>query len=666
MGQLLTDFLGPSSRAKINIFGFICLALLYLPACGRTPGPVKVIAVDGHGGGRTFDGLGAVSAGASTRLLMDYSEPYRSQVLDYLFKPGYGAALQHLKVEIGSDVDSTDGSEPSFARTRSEMDHPDFNRGYEWWLMEEAKRRNPNVFLDSLAWGAPGWIGQGHFYSQDMANYVAEFIEGARKAHGLDIQYTGIWNEVTHEPAYVKLLGETLLSHHLGTRIVCCDETPNENPWSIVDEMMKDPDLRSAVPVVSVHYPLEKAPQAAKDVSKPLWSSEDHPERPIWRDPHQDDWKRGRLLAKLYNLNYIEARFTKTEVWAIITSYYDLLAAPASGLMYANTPWSGNYRIQSPIWVTAHTTQFAQPGWTYIDSACGYLPGGGSYVALKSLSMGDYSVIMETVGAQATQGVTLRVSGGLSQGIVHVWETNATKAFEHVTDILPHDGSFTISLDPDSVYSLTTTAGQGKGTATPAPAAPFPFPYNENFEDTDLGRSPRYLADQDGAFEVQPCQGRPGRCLEQILTQKPIPWHGLPNPYTMLGSNDWGDYTVSAEVMLEEAGEAALLGRIDDPSVFKDWEEAWPNAYILLIRHDGRWELDSTKLKAPPLKLASGNVPSSIKNWRQLKLSFRGSGIEASIDGTLIAHLQDTSHSHGMAGVGTGWNRAQFDNFVVR
>ena len=33
------------------------------------------------------EGIGAVSAGAPSRLLVDYPEPYRSQVLDYLFKP---------------------------------------------------------------------------------------------------------------------------------------------------------------------------------------------------------------------------------------------------------------------------------------------------------------------------------------------------------------------------------------------------------------------------------------------------------------------------------------------------------------------------------------------------------------------------------------------------
>ena len=34
------------------------------------------------------------------------------------------------------------------------------------------------------------------------------------------------------------------------------------------------------------------------------------------------------------------------------------------------------------VWATAHHTQFAQPGWTYLKhgSGVGYLPGGGTYV----------------------------------------------------------------------------------------------------------------------------------------------------------------------------------------------------------------------------------------------------------------------------------------------
>ena len=45
-----------------------------------------------------YAGHGALSAGASSRLLWDYDEPQRSQVLDYLFKPQFGAGLHMLKV----------------------------------------------------------------------------------------------------------------------------------------------------------------------------------------------------------------------------------------------------------------------------------------------------------------------------------------------------------------------------------------------------------------------------------------------------------------------------------------------------------------------------------------------------------------------------------------
>lgn len=142
----------------------ISLAVLGLATFGcnslAPPVPTTTITIAGNGTGRVFDGIGAVSAGASSRLLVDYPEPARSQILDYLFKPNYGASLQHLKVEIGSDVNSTDGSETSHMRTPTDQD---FNRGYEWWLMEEARKRNPQIILDSLAWGAPGWIGNGIF-----------------------------------------------------------------------------------------------------------------------------------------------------------------------------------------------------------------------------------------------------------------------------------------------------------------------------------------------------------------------------------------------------------------------------------------------------------------------------------------------------------------------
>ena len=183
-----------------------------------------------------FEGIGGVSAGASSRLLIDYPEPQRSQILDYLFKPNYGASLQHLKVEVGGDTNSTDGSEPSHMHTRTDEN---YDRGYEWWLMKEAKARNPKIILDALPWGAPGWIGNGKYYSQDMANYIVKFIQGAKKHHGLDIEYVGIWNETNYDVGYIKMLKKTLLANGLTTKIVAADLY--ENQWKITDDFRSGP-----------------------------------------------------------------------------------------------------------------------------------------------------------------------------------------------------------------------------------------------------------------------------------------------------------------------------------------------------------------------------------------------------------------------------------------
>lgn len=651
-----------------GLCGLLLAGSVALPAAGG-----QVIRIDGRDPGRTFEGIGAISAGASSRLLMDYPEPHRSRILDFLFKPNFGASLQHLKVEIGGEMNSTDGSEPSIAHSREEMANPNFHRGYEWWLMKEARKRNPRILLDVLPWGAPGWIGNGKYYSQDMADYVVKFIQGARKAHNLEIDYVGVWNEKNHDVEWVKLLKRTLLANGLSTKIVCCDLVAHPNQWTIIADMQKDPELKKAVDAVGVHYteidtrnvphPV-KTPQAALEIGKPLWASEDHPPRPVWRDPRENEWPRGSQLGKLYNENYIVRRFTKTEPWAIITSYYDVLRAPNSGLMWAAAPWSGHYRVQTTIWTTAHTTQFAQPGWSYIDKACAYLAGKCSYVTLKSPNGRDYSIIIETVDATAEQTVTFEVAGGLSQGVVHMWRTNERSLFERIAQIAPKNGSFSIKLEPGSFYSLTTTTGQRKGTAASPPDAPFPFPYAEDFERTPPGQSPRYLSDQNGAFEAVACAGRAGRCLEQVVEVRPIAWSGHWHPHSVLGNASWTDYQVSVDALLDRPGKVGLVGRIDATSY--SWKGAgWPGGYAFEIDQDGRWEIQLSGGKGGGTKLAEGKASFALGKWHRVAMRFEGSAIQASIDGSTVVSVKDDKRKAGMAAIGCGWHKAQFDNFRI-
>ena len=107
--------------------------------------------------------------------------------------------MQHLKVEIGGGENSTDGSEPSHAITRAELAHPKA-RGYKFWLMSEARRRNPAILLDCLPWCYPGWLS-GRF-SQDSADWHAAFLEVARRQFGLELDWVAAaktrWGPTPH------------------------------------------------------------------------------------------------------------------------------------------------------------------------------------------------------------------------------------------------------------------------------------------------------------------------------------------------------------------------------------------------------------------------------------------------------------------------------------
>jgi len=626
-----------------------------------------IVNINGSVEGRTFEGIGAVSAGASTRLLVDYPSVQKSQVLDYLFKPNYGASFQHLKVEIGSDANSTDGTEPSFARTKSEFDNPTaayFSRGYEYWLMKEAKARNGSIYLDCLEWGAPGWIG--NIYSTNNINYLLAFIKGAKTYHNLDIDYVGIWNERPNYSSaglnFVKDLRVALNNNNLpAVKIAGIDAI---NDWSIAANVNSDATLKAAIGAIAIHYPSGFGLNAAnsmgfsygnntvaQNTGLPLYSSEDGP----WTGT----WDGAKAIARINNKNYINNKITKTEYWSPVSSYYDVLSIAGSGVMYANQPWSGHYDVQPAVWAVAHTTQFAQPGWKYIDSGCGLLGGGnGSYVTLKKPDgSGNYSIIAETTGFATSQTVTINLSN-LSVGTVHVWKSDPTNQFIQQADITPSNGSFSITMEPQAIYSLTTTTGQSKGAAASPGSAPFPTSYSEDFEGYGVGVTPKYFADQVGAFEVYQAAGET-KSLRQVMTNRPITWVNDAWPNTIVGDQNLTDYDVSTSALIEgTTGQVGLLGRVSAVPGYEQGIE--PNGYGLYVHESGFWVL-----RKRGTTLATGTVPFSANTWHTLKFSFSGDNIRAYIDGAQIVNLNDSTYSSGLAGLATDWNIGRFDQFAI-
>jgi galactosylceramidase len=373
----------------------------------------QTITIDGTGTGRTYDGMGAVSGGGATSpLLRDYVEPQRTQILDYLFKPNYGAAMQEVYIEIGGDANSTQGSELSHMHTKTDEN---YYRGYEWWLMEEAKKRNPLIVLDSAAWSAPAWLGNGNFWSQDTADYLSKWIMGAKSAHGLDINYIGCRNERGNNESWVKLFRTTLDKNGLTNVGIHAFDNAGATSWNWATDVNTDAALKAAVYAFGSHtsasYGSKKGsapPANVIAIGTPMWDTEEH--------VYEHGFQCAIDIVGAFNSNYVNSKITKTIYWYLITAFYSNEPFYDQTVGIASSPWSGNYTINPALWGYAHVGQFTKVGWKYLDAASGTFTGGGNYVTMMDPTGGDYSIIAQTSGATAAQTITFKVAGGLSTG----------------------------------------------------------------------------------------------------------------------------------------------------------------------------------------------------------------------------------------------------------
>ena len=652
------------------------------------------VSLRGDAGGRQFDGIGAVSGGGATSVLLkDYPEPQRSQVLDLLFKPKFGASMSALLVEVPGDANATQGAEPSHRHTRDDLN---YGRGYEWWLMREAKARNPNLSLDACAWGCPGWVGNGNFWSQDMCDYYVSWIKGLKSVYGLDLDAIGCRNEKGVSEDFAKKFRATLDANGLQAVRIHGFDNWGKTKFDWVKDMQTDPELRKAVAILSNHTMADvptppEVRQMADDMGKPIWNSEEH----VYKKGFDCEIS----MVQAFNNNFLRSGVTKITAWYLVGSVYPMESyAEDPAAMIANSPWSGAYHTREVLWGYAHYGQFSQIGWKYLNGACGELAGGGTFVTLKSPRT-DYSVIFETKNATNRQTVAFQVGQGLATGSLCVWRSDARAQFVRQADITPVDGRFAIELEPQAAYSISTTSGQQKGSFPDIPAAQaFPFPYYETFEEyTDpaqFGWLPHYTADIADVFEIASRPDGTGKCLRQVVSQRPQSWAPEWMPYTIIGDEHWRDYEVSADIYLDDGGWAGVMGRVNNVG---DGYGCVPRGYYLRLAADGTYTLVAVNGKAGAVDLgdkehqeqlraaAQAGSPGDkgekqmfggtiahfdVKQWHNVKLQFAGNIITGLVDGTAVLTATNSLFSHGMAGLVTGDNRTRntacFDNLLIK
>ncbi|KAJ3613851.1 hypothetical protein NHX12_020095, partial [Muraenolepis orangiensis] len=611
---------------------------------------------------------------ATSRLLVNYAEPYRSQILDYLFKPNFGASLHILKVEIGGDAQTTDGTEPSHMHYENDEN---FFRGYEWWLMKEAKRRNPNITLIGLPWAFPGWVGHGKNWPYDYpditATYVVSWIIGAKQYHDLDIQYVGVWNERNFDSKYIKVLRDMLDKVGLtDIRIIAAD-----GDWSIANTMAVDPylndavevllrytldksglervriiasdnlwepislyilldqELRRAVDVIGAHYPGTTTVLEALKSQKKLWSTEDY-------STFNNDVG-GGCWARILNQNYVNGLMTATISWNLVASYYGDLPFGRDGLMTAQEPWSGSYAVESPIWISAHTTQFTQPGWTYLQTV-GHLARGGSYVALTN-GKGDLTVVIETM----THDHSVCIRPPLLP--YNVTSQNATfqlkGSFASIPQLQVWRSRFNFKTQKPTFFERLSPLKLSD--ANP------PFTEAPNF------------ADQTGVFEYYMNLTDPGPhvfTLRQVVTQRPVTWASdADQTVSVIGDYGWENLTVSCDVFMEtvKTGGVFIAARVDRGG--QSVRSA--RGVFYWVFSDGTYKV--TNDLAGQTVLAEGLSGTRAFGWHTLTLTVKGQYATGLLNGyPLWRNAVVLGPEKGWAAIGTkSFELAQFDNFAV-
>ena len=249
-------------------------------------------------------------------------------------------------------------------------------------------------------------------FPRTRPDWFVSFLDVARKQFGLEVDWiSAAQNENgTSRDWIVKTLRPTLNARGYKKVKLQAPDDCHEH-WKIFNDFEKDPVYNKTVEAVGYHYVNGREPwqidqvshqeptEKAKKSGKTLWASED------WSMSGKSWEGQGSLfVARLINKFYIRDRIVKTELWCPVDSIYEGLPWSDTGVLQADHPWSGHYKVWPTVWAVAHTTQFAQPGWQYLNGGCGQLDPKtwkGSYVTLKDPATGDWSTIVCTDGPRS-------------------------------------------------------------------------------------------------------------------------------------------------------------------------------------------------------------------------------------------------------------------------
>ncbi|MEU9326628.1 GH59 galactosidase [Streptomyces canus] len=391
------------------------------PAAHSVDDPVQIV-VDGNDvradnvNGLTYKGLGLLSCNSTSNLLMDYKAEHPDrywQLIRVLFG-GKSPLINHVKVEMGSDTNTSTGSDPATMRTRDEL--ADASRSPGFQLAADAKTVNPKLKVSILRWVMPQWVqtewnkGTG---TDEMYRWYKETILDAYQKYGYMVDYVNPDTNETQKPdiSFIKWYKSTLANDtefsdsrygltarqqksaakaYHDIKIVASDENTTKN---IGPAMLTDTELFGMVDAVGYHYTTDDRLDGTSDSAtyrpytklatgdntygqdKEVWYSEgvgsfgwtdyrvSNTEGPGGASTGIGGVQSALDLANRSVKSYANSKRTHYIFQPAIGAFYEGAQYSHKELVSARDPWSGSIHYDAAVYVMQHFTQFAKTGW---------------------------------------------------------------------------------------------------------------------------------------------------------------------------------------------------------------------------------------------------------------------------------------------------------------
>lgn len=431
----------------------LAAGVITAPAAHAADDPVEVV-VDGDDvradnvNGLTYKGLGVLSCNSTSNLLMDYKAEHPGrywQLIRVLFG-GKNPLINHVKIEMGSDTNTSTGSDPATMRTADEL--ADASRSPGFQLAADAKKVNPKLKVSILRWVMPQWVqnewnkGTG---VDEMYKWYKETILDAYEKYGYMVDYVDPDTNETRDPneAFIKWYKNAILTDtdfadprygipaakrekvekaYRNIKIIAADEN---NTLNIGPSMLSDAELFGIVDAVGYHYTTEDRHDGAAgsdtnlpytrlatgenkyDEDKEVWYSEgtasfgytdyrvNNTEGANGTSTGIGGVQSALDLANRSVKSYANSKRTHYIFQPAIGSFYEGAQYSHKELVSARDPWSGYLHYDAALYVMQHFTQFARTGWENDTNTAGIW---------RTVPEASYSGVSGTVDLDGSNG----------------------------------------------------------------------------------------------------------------------------------------------------------------------------------------------------------------------------------------------------------------------